>query len=154
MVMKGAPERVLDRCSTILVHGQELPLDDFWRSSFQKAYDDLGGLGERVLGFCDYILPPEEFPIGYVFDAEAENFPLSGLRFCGLISMIDPPRPAVPAAVKKCREAGIKVVMVTGDHPVTAKAIARAVGIISPHNETREEAAQRRNVTVSEVSPM
>lgn len=154
MVMKGAPERILDRCSSILVHGQDLPLDDSWRSSFQKAYEDLGGLGERVLGFCDFILPPDEFPVGYIFDTEAENFPLSGLRFCGLISMIDPPRPAVPGAVKKCREAGIKVVMVTGDHPVTAKAIARAVGIISAHSETTEEVALRRNVPISEVSPL
>jgi len=55
----------------------------------------------------------------------------SGLTFTGLISMIDPPRPGVPDAVQNCRNAGIKVVMVTGDHPITAKAIARAVGIIS-----------------------
>ena len=59
------------------------------------------------------------------------NLPLNGLRFVGLVSMIDPPRAAVPDAVCKCRSAGIQVVMVTGDHPVTAKAIARAVGIIS-----------------------
>ena len=59
------------------------------------------------------------------------NFPLEGLRFVGLMSMIDPPRAAVPDAVEKCRSAGIKVVMVTGDHPITAKAIAKSVGIIS-----------------------
>ena len=51
--------------------------------------------------------------------------------FVGLMSMIDPPRAAVPDAVSKCRCAGIKVIMVTGDHPITAKAIARGVGIIS-----------------------
>ena len=51
--------------------------------------------------------------------------------FVGLMSMIDPPRAAVPDAVSKCRDAGIKVIMVTGDHPITAKAIARGVGIIS-----------------------
>lgn len=49
----------------------------------------------------------------------------------GLMSMIDPPRAAVPDAVAKCRSAGIKVIMVTGDHPITAKAIAKSVGIIS-----------------------
>ena len=49
--------------------------------------------------------------------------------------MIDPPRPSVPDAVSKCRSAGIKVIMVTGNHPITAKAIARAVGIISDQNE-------------------
>ena len=59
------------------------------------------------------------------------NFPLENLCFVGLMSMIDPPRAAVPDAVSKCRSAGIKVIMVTGDHPITAKAIARGVGIIS-----------------------
>lgn len=60
-------------------------------------------------GFCDYFLPADQFPVGYPFDADAENFPLTGLRFVGLMSMIDPPRAAVPDAVGKCRSAGIKV---------------------------------------------
>ncbi len=51
--------------------------------------------------------------------------------------MIDPPRAAVPGAVRLCRSAGIRVVMVTGDHPITAKAIARSVGIISPGNKKK-----------------
>lgn len=50
LVMKGAPERILERCSTIIIRGQELPLDEQWKESFQTAYMDLGGLGERVLG--------------------------------------------------------------------------------------------------------
>lgn len=55
LVMKGAPERILERCSTILIKGQELPLDEQWKEAFQTAYMDLGGLGERVLGktTCD-----------------------------------------------------------------------------------------------------
>ena len=61
---------------------------------------------------------------------------MSGLRFIGLMSLIDPPRAAVPDAVTKCRSAGIKVIMVTGDHPITAKAIAKSVGIISEGTET------------------
>lgn len=67
--------------------------------------------------------------------------------------MIDPPRAAVPDAVAKCRSAGIKVIMVTGDHPITAKAIAKSVGIISEGNETVEDIAQRLNIPVSEVNP-
>lgn len=109
MVMKGAPERILDRCSTILLDGVEQTMTDEWRDAFNQAYLDLGGLGERVLGFCDYPLPDESFPSQYPFDGEAENFPLTGLRFVGLMSMIDPPRAAVPDAVAKCRSAGIKV---------------------------------------------
>lgn len=81
------------------------------------------------------------------------NFPSTGLRFVGLISMIDPPRPTVPDAVEKCLRAGIKVIMVTGDHPITAKAIARAVGIIQETSETREEIAARLGVPVDRVDP-
>jgi len=153
LVMKGAPERILDRCSTILVNGEEKPLSDEWRDSFNVAYMELGGLGERVLGFCDYMLPQEDYPSGYPFDGDEENFPLTGLRFVGLMSMIDPPRAAVPDAVGKCRSAGIKVIMVTGDHPITAKAIAKGVGIISEGNETVEDIAARRGIPVSEVNP-
>jgi len=90
---------------------------------------------------------------GYNFDADEVNFPLMRLRFVGLISMIDPPRAAVPDAVGKCRSAGIKVIMVTGDHPITAKAIAKGVGIISKSNETVEDIAARRNINVTNVDP-
>ena len=129
--MKGAPERILDRCSTILINGEEKKMSEEWKEAFNNAYMELGGLGERVLGFCDFYLDAEQYPSGFPFDGEEVNFPLEGLRFVGLMSMIDPPRAAVPDAVTKCRSAGIKVIMVTGDHPITAKAIARSVGIIS-----------------------
>jgi len=109
LVMKGAPERIVDRCTTILIDGVEHELNDQWKEAFNTAYLDLGGLGERVLGFCDYNLPPDQYPKEYEFVAEDENFPLTGLRFVGLMSMIDPPRAAVPDAVAKCRSAGIKV---------------------------------------------
>lgn len=88
--------------------------------NFNEAYLELGGMGERVLGFCDLRLDGTKFPRGFEFDTESVNFPLQNLRFVGLMSMIDPPRAAVPDAVAKCRSAGIKVVMVTGDHPITA----------------------------------
>uniref|UniRef100_A0A4W4HB57 Sodium/potassium-transporting ATPase subunit alpha n=1 Tax=Electrophorus electricus TaxID=8005 RepID=A0A4W4HB57_ELEEL len=153
LVMKGAPERILERCNNILMHGKEMPLDDEMKDAFQNAYMELGGLGERVLGFCHQYLPPEEFPDGYNFDTEEVNFPTKNLCFVGLMSMIDPPRAAVPDAVGKCRSAGIKVIMVTGDHPITAKAIAKGVGIISEGNETVEDIAARLNIPVAEVNP-
>merc|ERR1719411_2613042 len=68
----------------------------------------------------------------------------AGLVFVGLYAMIDPPRPGVPEAVKKCQSAGIKVVMVTGDHPITAKAIAGKVNIIGPGSQTRDQVANER----------
>jgi sodium/potassium-transporting ATPase subunit alpha len=153
LVMKGAPERILERCTTILVNGEDKPMDEAQSTAFNAAYDELGGLGERVLGFCDYLLPQDQFPPGFTFDAETENFPLEGLRFVGLMAMIDPPRAAVPDAVAKCRSAGIKVIMVTGDHPITAKAIAKGVGIISEGNETVEDIAARKGCDVSQVNP-
>ena len=64
----------------------------------KEAYMDLGRLGERVLGFCDLRLPSNKYPKGYRFDAERINFPVEKLRFLGLMSMIDPPRAAVPEA--------------------------------------------------------
>merc|ERR1712045_784631 len=153
LVMKGAPERIVDRCSTIVIDGKELPMTEEWKNAFETAYMELGGLGERVLGFCDYMLPADKYPNGYPFDAEDVNFPLEGLRFVGLMSMIDPPRAAVPDAVAKCRSAGIKVIMVTGGHPITAAAIARSVGIISEGTETIEDVAARKGVEVKDVNP-
>merc|ERR1719259_19892 len=114
LVMKGAPERILARCSTSVVDGKELELTQEWKDNFNNAYLELGGLGERVLGFCDLKLDAEKYPEGYPFDCDDVNFPIDNLRFVGLMSMIDPPRAAVPDAVAKCRSAGIKVIMVTG----------------------------------------
>merc|ERR1712051_89448 len=138
---------------TIQVNGENLALDDQWKARFESAYMELGGLGERVLGFCDFELPASKFPSGFPFNPDEVNFPLEGLRFSGLISMIDPPRAAVPDAVSKCRSAGIKVIMVTGDHPITAAAIARSVGIISEGNQTIEDIAEEKNIPIDQVNP-
>merc|ERR1739838_756733 len=132
--------------------GKELPMTQEWKDAFEAAYMELGGLGERVLGFCDYMLPADKYPNGYPFDAEDVNFPLKGLRFVGLMAMIDPPRAAVPDAVSKCRSAGIKVIMVTGDHPITAAAIARSVGIISEGTKTVEDYAREQGKAVTEIT--
>ncbi|XP_076802410.1 sodium/potassium-transporting ATPase subunit alpha-3-like [Clavelina lepadiformis] len=153
LVMKGAPERILDRCDKIVNNGQVEKMTQEWRDDFESAYAELGGLGERVLGFCHEYLPTDTFPPGYQFDSDDVNFPLENLTFVGLMSMIDPPRAAVPDAVGKCRSAGIKVIMVTGDHPITAKAIAKGVGIISDGNETIEEKAERLNIPVADIDP-
>jgi sodium/potassium-transporting ATPase subunit alpha len=152
LVMKGAPEQILSRCSYIVNNGQVEKLNDAWEKNFNEAYMTLGGMGERVLGFCHCWMDKEKYPIGYEFDTEAENYPMNDLTFVGLISMIDPPRAAVPDAVAKCRSAGIKVIMVTGDHPITAHAISKSVGIISPENETVDDIAKRLNIPVEKVN--
>ncbi|XP_054270114.1 sodium/potassium-transporting ATPase subunit alpha-like [Macrosteles quadrilineatus] len=152
LVMKGAPERIFERCSRIRIDDTEVPIDDRIREEFEIIIEQLGNFGERVLGFCQLPLG-NDFPLGFKFNSEKPNFPLTGLSFLGLMSMLDPPRPAVPDAVAKCRTAGIRVVMVTGDHPVTAKAIAKSVGIISEGSETLEDMAKRLNVPVSSLDP-
>jgi len=159
LVMKGAPERILDRCSTIMINGEELEMTEEWRNKFTTAYETLGGMGERVLGFAHHYLDAEAHPKGFAFDTDSMNFCSGdmakgdkGLTFVGLMAMIDPPRAAVPDAVAKCRSAGIKVIMVTGDHPITAKAIARSVGIISEGNKTVEDLALERGIPVEQVN--
>ncbi|GMT21342.1 hypothetical protein PFISCL1PPCAC_12639, partial [Pristionchus fissidentatus] len=126
--MKGAPEKILTMCESITLNGKDRPLDDQVKKDFQMAYEALGGYGERVFGFADLELEPALFPDGFKFSTEPPNFPVSGLRFVGLLSLIDPPRPGVPHAV----------VMVTGDHPITARAIAEQVRIIAEGEEVAE----------------
>ena len=69
--------------------------------------------------------------------------------FLGLVSLVDPPKETVPGAIAMCRSAGVRVVMVTGDHPLTAAAIARQVGIITTN--TKEELAKIRNVPIAQI---
>jgi sodium/potassium-transporting ATPase subunit alpha len=148
VVMKGAPERVINRCSHVMVDGHPVEMTAERREEIEKLQLELQAAGRRVLGFCERELDASTFPVGYQFNADLVNFPIGDdpsvlegelpgdpkrcdkLVFVGLAALIDPPRPQVPPAVDKCKTAGIRVVMVTGDHPVTAKAIAQEVGII------------------------
>lgn len=151
LMLKGAPEIVFEKCSHILINGHEVPIDPRWRDAFQEAYEALGGMGERVLGFAELYL--DEIQFGPNFDssynADEKNFPMTGLVFVGLASLLDPPRETVPGALRKCKNAGIKVMMVTGDHPITAKAIAKKVGIIT--GDTIEDIAQREHKQLLEI---
>jgi len=148
--LKGAPERILNRCSRILVNGEEVPFTEQLRNEVNTANSDFGKLGERVLAFARCRLDPAKYPkSSYKFDvktwknwgqdasrkqADYENvegsFPMHELCFVGVISLNDPPRLKVDLSVNKCRSAGIKVIMVSGDQPPTAAAIANKVNII------------------------
>ncbi|KAL0100646.1 hypothetical protein PUN28_019200 [Cardiocondyla obscurior] len=155
MILKGAPEVILDKCVTILTSDgktKEMTIVD--HSISRQACTELGYLGERVLAYCDLHLPASVYGVNYKFNTDSPasyNFPVKGYRFVGFISMQDPPRPGVPEAVHKCRTAGIKVIMVTGDHPVTAMAIAKKVGIISEGHECVYERAILQNKSYSQV---
>jgi sodium/potassium-transporting ATPase subunit alpha len=149
LVMKGAPERIIGRCTTQVINGTEVKLGKTGRKAFDEAYADLAKRGERVLGFCHLWLDAKQYTKKFAFDVDNPNFPTEGLVFDGLISLIDPPRESVPEAVRNCQSAGIQVIMVTGDHPLTAESIARQVGIIQ--SETANEIAESRGCSVLDV---
>lgn len=129
LVLKGAPERVLKMCKNIMHNGEEVPLDSEWEQRYTQAYESLGGMGERVLGFAFKYM--KDHSLDFQFTGKPQpNFPIDDLTFAGLLALIDPPREGVPEAVTRCKHARIKVFMVTGDHPITAQAIAKQVGII------------------------
>ena len=132
--MKGAPERIYGRCSHILINGEEVAITNVHDEAFEKANKFFGSQGERVLAFARLYLPEKDYPRDFNFCMEKDkyNFPMENLCLIGLVSLNDPPKRFVAHSVTKCRSAGIKVIMVTGDQPVTAAAIAKKVNIITP----------------------
>ncbi|MDO8840331.1 MAG: cation-transporting P-type ATPase [Parvibaculum sp.] len=122
--VKGAPERLIEMADAVLTSDGTVPID---RNRWHARVDELAARGERVLGFA---LKPVSAEHGAV---EADHVE-SGLVLIGLVGFIDPPREEAIEAVKACKQAGIRVVMITGDHALTAKAIARALGLADdPH---------------------
>jgi sodium/potassium-transporting ATPase subunit alpha len=116
---KGALEALLPLCRTVLLDGGRAPLHDEERRRLLDLEGALGAQGLRVLAVASRVVPE---PV----DRERLE---EDLTLLGLVALEDPPRPEVPEAIRTCRRAGIKVVMVTGDHPATAAAIARQVGL-------------------------
>jgi Ca2+-transporting ATPase len=121
---KGAPDILLGRCSHELVGEVARPLSTERQAEILKANDDLAGEALRTLGVAFRSLPKDAF--GHEdFDERVEQ----NLVFLGLIGMIDPPRDEAKAAVARAKRAGIRPIMITGDHPRTAAVIARELGI-------------------------
>lgn len=120
---KGAPDVVLDLCSYYLQDGKKIPLSPRVKQKILDTNVELAGQALRVLGLAYREIPAEEVKA-------SEEVVESSLVFVGLAGMIDPPRPAAIKAVYTCKRAGIKTVMITGDHQVTARAIAREMGIL------------------------
>jgi Ca2+-transporting ATPase len=120
---KGALDGLLARCDTVDIGGTAVVLDDQQRNRALAAGERLAGEGVRVLGVAMRIWPD---PAALPDDETLE----SGLTLLGLEGMIDPARPEVRDAVATCRDAGVRAVMITGDHPLTAVAIARDLGLV------------------------
>jgi calcium-translocating P-type ATPase len=126
---KGAPEAVLPRCVSLLSgEGTEEPLQDGQRAQITRQVEAYAHQGLRVLALARRAAADEP-------RAEASRQPMPreeaerNLCFLGLITMFDPPRPEAADAISRCHTAGIRVMMITGDHPMTAAAIARQIGI-------------------------
>jgi sodium/potassium-transporting ATPase subunit alpha len=149
LLLKGAPDVLLAKCSRYLTpDGSFAQIDENFSRIYTSTYEDFGGNGERVLGFC---MRPMERTVeeelsrdsaykeklkealvgkGQLID-KGQVTPVRDLIFVGLVTLMDPPRKEVPQAIADCHSAGVKVVMVTGDHPLTAQAIARKIGLIT-----------------------
>ena len=127
LCVKGAPQELLARCARIRLHGSTRTLTEELRQSVVDANDEMAGEGLRVLGVAVR---------GMDGRADDEARAEAELTFLGLVGMLDPPRPEVSEAVRACRRAGIRLVMVTGDHPLTAEAVARRVGIVTDPSPT------------------
>jgi P-type Ca2+ transporter type 2C len=113
---KGAPDIVLEQCDKILVNGKVSRLDRKQKKQILQQNEEFAGQALRVLGFA------------YKENATVKNAE-TNMTFIGLQAMIDPPRDEVRDSIKKCKEAGLRVIMITGDHLTTAKAIAERLGI-------------------------
>ncbi len=116
LCLKGAPEAVCPRCTRLRRDGVDQPLDDAGREALLDQAHRYSARGLRILMVADG--PP---------DTSVED--PQGLRALGFVGISDPLRPSVPAAVRRCHEAGVRVVMITGDHPATARAVARDAGL-------------------------
>ena len=117
-ITKGAPDVLIEKCNKIYVNGKIEPITIMQKNKIKNHNIEMANNALRVLG------------VAYKDTKEKNNFQ-KDLIFVGLIGMIDPPREGVKEAVKTCKKAGIKTVMITGDHIATAKAIARELGILN-----------------------
>jgi P-type Ca2+ transporter type 2C len=119
--IKGAPDIVLENCSHIYINGDIKPLSDSDRERIAGINRDMAGRALRVLGFAYKKIDKD-------YDISSPDID-KGLVFVGLQAMIDPPREFVKESIEKCRQAGIATVIITGDHKLTAVAIAKELGL-------------------------
>jgi sodium/potassium-transporting ATPase subunit alpha len=124
VMTKGAPESILAICSRCLIDGEFLNFEETLKNKAVNLYHSMMDEGLRVLAFA-YKEVKDGEEIARIEDAEKD------MVFLGLAGLEDPPRLEVPGAIKKCREAGIKIIMITGDSSKTALAIAKEIGLVT-----------------------
>ncbi|MEI2355109.1 cation-translocating P-type ATPase [Mesobacillus zeae] len=131
VVTKGAPDVLIGLSKTILWNNRPELMTKELSGKVQNAIDGLAGNALRTIAVAYKLIPGNRVNCS---EEEAET----NLTFIGLQGMIDPPRPEVKSAVKECRDAGIKTVMITGDHVITAKAIANQLGILKEGSQVMD----------------
>ncbi len=124
--VKGAVDGLIDRTTAVWTDDGSQSFDEGWRNRIVAANDRMASNGMRVLAVAMRMFAPGTTTDDMVAGAESD------LTLLGLVGIIDPPRPEVRSAVARCRSAGIRSVMITGDHPLTALAIARDLGMVPP----------------------
>ncbi len=145
--VKGSPREVLLLCTKVLMHGEAVTLTNQLRAEIMGVNDDYARGALRVLALARRDLPPREGAY------TAENVE-KDLTFLGLMAMMDPPRPQVEKAVQTCREANIRIVMITGDYGLTAESLARRVGMLTTKNTvilTGAELDEMSDVALQEI---
>ncbi|MCB1170324.1 MAG: HAD-IC family P-type ATPase, partial [Leptospiraceae bacterium] len=127
MYIKGAPDVLLEKCKSILVQEGDdwvdTDLDEETRKGIEDQNEELAGEALRVMAVARHAIPASSFDESKLWDY------VSGWTFLGLIGLMDPPREEAKEAIRKCHQAGIDVKMITGDHIVTASAVARELGL-------------------------
>ena len=142
IVTKGAPDVLLQLSQTIL-WGISAPLSELYRKEVQAAIHSLGSQALRTIAVAFK-------PLKVTDSIEHERDVEKDFMLVGIQGMIDPPRPEVAQAVKECKEAGIRTVMITGDHKVTAMAIAEQLGVLPPDGRV-VEGVELANMDVEEL---
>ena len=130
VLVKGAPNELLDLCETALINGAQKQLDEPLRAVVRGEIDRIASEGLRVLGFAYRPIDTEE--VRTLSSDQAER----PLIFLGMTGMSDPPRSGVAEALKKCTHAGIRVIMITGDYQLTALSIARTLNLVGADQGT------------------
>lgn len=129
LFVKGAPESVLERCTSVMVHGKIVPLKSELRNTILAQITSYASKGLRTLAMA--YVDVEDTDATHYLSQNTQDYARfeQNLVFVSLVGMLDPPRPEVRLAVANCRAAGIRVICITGDNKGTAEAICRKIGI-------------------------
>ncbi len=138
LLVKGAPESILDRCTHCLIGsgGKKVQLNEKLVSLLNQEITDYGNRGLRVIALASVDNVGSQLAVNAKTSKEYTQLE-QGMTFLGLVGMLDPPRPEVAQSIQECRDAGIRVVVITGDNQTTAETICRQIGVFGEYEDLR-----------------